>query len=102
MLTIENILALASAGYSREEINKLNTVEASPQTELQAAQTVPAAVQIAPQTVPQVVQTAPQNDVLEQVLQRLDTLAVTMSTQPEAPTTEDVLAQIINPKEVRK
>lgn len=78
--TNEDILVLARAGFTASQIGALNKVGTAP-----ATQTPPA-------TAP-----ANNNDMLTQILGAIQTNAINTTQQPQPQTTDDILAEIINP-----
>ena len=88
MFTTDNILTLAKAGFTKQEIAALNNVVSQP-----AQQTVQQA-----QPAQQTVQPA-QNDMFSQIMAQLQTNAINATQQPQQQTTDDILASIINPNE---
>ena len=77
--TNDDILVLARAGFTASQIGALNKVGTAP---------TPAP---APTTVNN------NNDVLNQILGAIQTSAINSTQQPATPTTDDILAEIINP-----
>ena len=104
MGTLEQITKLIDAGYTKEEIAALFTQEAQPQAQ---AETQP---QAQPQTQPQAQpQAQPQQltgfEKLDEAIAKMDKLAdgiakiaIMNSNQPPQQSTNDFLAQIINPR----
>ena len=77
-MTREDILTLAKAGFTANQIAALNNVG-----------TQPAPAPAAP---------APAEDPLTQILGALQVNAINATQQPAVQTTDDILAEIINPK----
>lgn len=96
--TNDDILVLARAGFTALQIGALNSVSATPVQNV--AQPVQTAVQPT-QTMTQAVQTTPvatQNgDTLTQILNAIQSNAINQTSQPVRQTTDDILAEIINP-----
>lgn len=99
-INLDNVLALARAGYSRDEISALLTAQP-------ASESAPAPVP-APDPEPQPAP-APQPDPapaqpdgiqqrLDQVLEELRAAAIRQTVQPHQETPDEILAQIIRPK----
>lgn len=92
--TNDDILVLARAGFTAQQIGALNSVSATPvPTATQAVQT--------PVQPTQTVQTTPvatQNgDTLTQILNAIQSNAINQTSQPVRQSTDDILAKIINP-----
>ena len=92
MFSTNDILTLAKAGFTAQQIGALNNVATQP-----AQQTQPV-VQQTQQTQP-VVQQTQQTDMLSQIMAQLQTNAINATQQPQQQTTDDILASIINPNE---
>lgn len=91
--TNDDILTLARAGFTAQQIGALNAVQTTPVPTAQPVQTpVPTAQPV--QTTP--VQ-ASQDDMLSKILGAIQTNAINQTSQPERQTTDDILAEIINP-----
>lgn len=89
--TNDDILVLARAGFTASQIGALNKVGATP-----ATNPAPRLVNPAPagaMTVP----ATNNNDTLNQILNAIQTNAINSTQQPATPTTDDILAEIINP-----
>lgn len=105
-MTVTEIIALAHAGFSKEEISKIAAVQQPAQTMpvQQPAQTIP--VKQPAQTMP--VQTPPTdfNAWGQQFLAGLDSTLqkhnLTKAQQPPTETVDDILANIIAPPEKKK
>ncbi len=78
--TNDDILTLARAGFTAQQIGALNSV-----TPIPTATVTPATV------------TPANNDTLSQILTAIQTNAINATQQPAQPTTDDILAEIINP-----
>ena len=93
--TNDDILTLARAGFSAQQIGALNSIQTPVQTPVQPVQTAP----VQPvQTTPQPVTTSTQNgDTLTQILNAIQSNAINQTSQPVRQTTDDILAEIINP-----
>lgn len=88
MFSTNDILVLAKAGFTAQQIGALNNVGTQP------AQVAQQPVQVAQQ------QAQPaQNDMLSQIMAQLQTNAINQTQQPTQQTTDDILASIINPNE---
>ena len=81
--TNDDILTLARAGFTAQQIGALNAVQITPVPTAQPVQTTPA-------------QTA-QDDMLSKILGAIQQNAINQTAQPERQTTDDILAEIINP-----
>lgn len=79
--TNDDILVLARAGFTASQIGALNKVGATPTT--------------APATAP--TPATGNNDMLNQILGAIQTTAINATQQPQPQTTDDILAEIINP-----
>ena len=119
-MDINDVLALAKAGFSRDEISKIAlAVPAEKQTPAtvpaQTPATVPAQTpatvpQQTPVTVPQQTPvTVPQQTPADAILKELGLIKDTMQANalfgaqmPKPESTEDILASIINPPEIKK
>lgn len=89
--TNDDILTLARAGFNATQISALNKINNTPVQ----VQTPPAQVQT-----PVQVQTPPTynaNDALDKILSAIQTNAINQTQQPKPQTTDDILAEIINP-----
>ena len=82
MFTPNDILALAKAGFTAQQIGALNNVGMQPA-----------------QPIVQQTQQPAQNDMLSQIMAQLQTNAINATQQPAQQTTDDILASIINPNE---
>lgn len=90
--TNNDILTLARAGFTASQISALNSVGANPPAP------APKLVNPAPQgamAVPQPTYSA--NDTLDKILSAIQTNAINSTQQPQPQTTDDILAEIINP-----
>lgn len=83
-MTREDILTLAKAGFTANQIAALNNVGTQP---------APAPAAPAPAA-----PAAPAEDPLTQILGALQVNAINATQQPAVQTTDDILAEIINPK----
>lgn len=96
--TNNDILTLARAGFTATQISALNSI----QTPVQPVQVMQTPVQPM-QPVVQPVQTPVQpvtdqyGDTLNQILNAIQTNAINQTTQPKVQTTDEILAEIINP-----
>lgn len=99
--TNDDILTLARAGFTATQISALNSI----QTPVQV-QPVVQPMQTPVQPVVQPVQTPVQpmqpvtdqyGDTLNQILSAIQTNAINQTTQPKVQTTDEILAEIINP-----
>lgn len=84
--TQEDILVLARAGFTASQIGALNKVGTAPATTPATNPTTP------PATV-----NNNTNDMLNQILGAIQTNAINATQQPQPQTTDDILAEIINP-----
>ena len=92
--TNNDILTLARAGFTASQISALNAIQTPVQTPVQVQP-----VQTPVQPMQPVVQpvTDQYGDTLNQILSAIQTNAINQTTQPKAQTTDDILAEIINP-----
>lgn len=89
--TNNDILTLARAGFTATQISALNSI----QTQVQVQ---PAVQPMQTQVQPAVQQASDQyGDTLNQILSAIQTNAINQTTQPKVQTTDDILAEIINP-----
>lgn len=108
--TNDDILTLARAGFTATQISALNSIQTPVVQPVQPVQPVQSVVQPVVQTSTQPVQTPVQistqpvqpvtdqyGDTLNQILSAIQTNAINQTTQPKAQTTDDILAEIINP-----
>ncbi len=89
--TNDDILTLARAGFTASQIGALNKIGSAP-----APTPAPHLVNPAPagaMTVP----ATNNNDTLNQILNAIQTNAINATQQPATQTTDDILAEIINP-----
>ena len=86
--TNNDILTLARAGFTANQISALNSVGANP-----PAPATPPATNSTPATQP----TYSANDTLDKILSAIQTSAINATEQPKPQTTDDILAEIINP-----
>lgn len=105
-MTINDVLALARAGFSVAQISALAAADA------QQAPAAPAAAPAAP-TAPAApaapaAPSAPAGDPVQQLLEQMGALTAAVqsanigaSTQPAAQSVDDILAEIINPPKLR-
>ena len=93
MFTPNDILALAKAGFTAQQIGALNNVG------MQPAQPIVQQTQQPAQPIVQQTQQPAQNDMLSQIMAQLQTNAINATQQPAQQTTDDILASIINPNE---
>ena len=89
--TQEDILVLARAGFTASQIGALNKVGTAPAP---TPATIPAQTVAPAQTIPP---TYSANDTLDKILSAIQTNAINATQQPKAQTTDDILAEIINP-----
>ena len=92
--TNDDILTLARAGFTAQQIGALNAVQITPVPTAQPVQTTPVPTAQPVQTTP--AQTA-QDDMLSKILGAIQQNAINQTAQPERQTTDDILAEIINP-----
>ena len=88
MFTTNDILTLAKAGFTAQQIGALNNV-GTQQPAQQNAQPAQQNAQPAQQN----------NDMFAQIMAQLQTNAINATQQPAPQTTDDILASIINPNE---
>lgn len=84
--TNNDILTLARAGFTASQISALNSVGANPP----ATNPAPAPVTVTPTPYSA-------NDTLDKILSAIQTNAINATQQPQPQTTDDILAEIINP-----
>ena len=87
-INLDNVLALARAGYSRDEISALLAAQPAPEP-------APAP---APAPDPAPAQPDGIQQRLDQVLEELRAAAIRQTVQPHQETPDEILAQIIRPK----
>lgn len=92
--TNNDILTLARAGFTANQISALNAVGATPPATNPAPATLPAQTVTPAQTIPP---TYSANDTLDKILSAIQTNAINATQQPKQQTTDDILAEIINP-----
>lgn len=106
--TNDDILTLARAGFTATQISALNSIQTpvvQPVQPMQPMQTPVQPVQpVQPMQTPvQPIQPVVQpvtdqyGDKLNQILSAIQTNAINQTTQPKVQTTDDILAEIINP-----
>ena len=93
--TNNDILTLARAGFTASQISALNSIQTPVQTPVQPVQVMQTPVQPMQPVVQPV--TDQYGDTLNQILSAIQTNAINQTTQPKAQTTDDILAEIINP-----
>ena len=93
--TNNDILTLARAGFTASQISALNAIQTPVQTPVQPVQPVQTPVQ--PVQTPVQPVTDQYGDTLNQILSAIQTNAINQTTQPKVQTTDDILAEIINP-----
>jgi hypothetical protein len=89
--TNDDILTLARAGFTATQISALNSI----QTPVQPIQPVVQPMQTPVQPMQPV--TDQYGDTLNQILSAIQTNAINQTTQPKVQTTDEILAEIINP-----
>lgn len=89
--TQDDILVLARAGFTASQIGALNKVGTSP-----ATNPAPRLVNPAPAGA-MTISATNNNDTLNQILNAIQTNAINATQQPQPQTTDDILAEIINP-----
>lgn len=89
--TNDDILVLARAGFTASHISALNKIGSTPATNPtpQLVNPAPAGAMTVPAT--------NNNDTLNQILNAIQTNAINATQQPATQTTDDILAEIINP-----
>ena len=97
--TNDDILTLARAGFTATQISALNSIQTPVVQPVQPVHPVVQPVQTPVQPVQTVVQpvTDQYGDTLNQILSAIQTNAINQTTQPKVQTTDDILAEIINP-----
>lgn len=102
--TNDDILTLARAGFTATQISALNAIQTPVVQPVQpvvqpvvqtSTQPVQTPVQISTQPVQPV--TDQYGDTLNQILNAIQTNAINQTTQPKVQTTDEILAEIINP-----
>lgn len=97
MNTIEKVLALANAGYTKDEISQLLSA-GDPEQQPEPTPEPEPAPQPAPQPEPQQVTGMDAlNARLDKLIQRMEQESINRSQQPPKETTDDILASIIRP-----
>lgn len=96
--TNNDILTLARAGFTASQISALNSI----QTPVQPVQPMQTPVQpmqpvVQPMQTPVQQVTDQYGDTLNQILSAIQTNAINQTTQPKVQTTDEILAEIINP-----
>ena len=89
--TNDDILTLARAGFTATQISALNSIQ-TPVQPVQPMQPVVQPVQTPVQPV-----TDQYGDTLNQILSAIQTNAINQTVQPKVQTTDEILAEIINP-----
>ena len=87
--TNDDILVLARAGFTAQQIGALNSVSVAP---VQPKAEQPKVEQ---PSMPPKMET--QEDMLSKILGAIQSNAINQTSQPERQTTDDILAEIINP-----
>lgn len=87
--TNDDILVLARAGFTASQIGALNKVGTAPEPAPRLVNPAPAGAMTVPAT--------NNNDTLNQILNAIQANAINATQQPATPTTDDILAEIINP-----
>lgn len=106
-----DILTLARAGFTAEQIAAMNVINQSTQqvvaNPVQPVVTQPSQLSVTQPTIPIMAQ--PSNNPLDQISQQIQQLTqsvqhgnIMTNNQPQPETVDDILASIINPKEVIK
>ncbi len=99
--TNDDILTLARAGFTATQISALNAIQTPVQVQpvVQPVQTPVQPMQPVVQPVQTPVQpvTDQYGDTLNQILSAIQTNAINQTTQPKVQSTDDILAEIINP-----
>lgn len=90
--TNNDILTLARAGFTASQISALNSIQTPAQPVVQPVQTPMQPMQPVVQPV-----TDQYGDTLNQILSAIQTNAINQTTQPKVQTTDEILAEIINP-----
>lgn len=104
MNMIDKVLALASAGYTKDEISRLLAVQESqpepdPAPDPEPSQAPAPQPEQAPAPAPQAIPGMDAlNDRLDKLIKRMEQDAITRSNQPPQETVDDILASIIRPK----
>lgn len=86
--TNDDILTLARAGFTAQQIGALNSVSATPEK-------APEQPKVEQPSMPPKMET--QEDMLSKILGAIQSNAINQTSQPERQTTDDILAEIINP-----
>ena len=102
MNMIDKVLALAAAGYTKDEISQLLAVQEAAPEPAPAPDPEPQPEPApAPQPAPQPAAPAGMdalNARLDKLIQRMEQDSINRSNQPPKETTDDILASIIRPK----
>ena len=100
-MTVEQILKLAEAGFTAEQITKLTELKAEEPQKVEEPKVEETKVE-EPAAAPTLqAYESKLNDLLEKVgaaTEALQKQAISFSSQPEQPSVDDLLASIINPK----
>ena len=93
-MTIQDIIDLTKAGYSKEDIAKLTQAETPAKTETGTFKPAPEQQQ---KTNPEIAAMQNQIDTLKQMMQLNNMLTVNQTGAPKERTIDDIFAEIINP-----
>lgn len=93
-MTYDDIVALAKAGFNREQIAALAQV--TTRSPAPSPSPAPATAAATGTVMPQAVA----GDPLAAVLNKLNEMSIQQASQPQPETTDDILANIINPPSV--
>lgn len=100
-MNIADIVALAKAGYTAEQIGKMSALETAPEAKTEPATEVKTEAKTETKTEAQKSETDPTLQAILSSIKDLTTSlqsnAILKSEQPPEKTAEDILAEIINP-----
>lgn len=94
-MTLDDIVALAKAGYTSQQISQLSAAAPSP-----SPSPSPSTSQATATETVTVSEQQPGAPTINDVLNRLNMLAIQQTQQPAPQTVDDVLASIINPPDL--
>lgn len=98
--TNNDILTLARAGFTASQISALNAIQTpvtQPVQPVQPVQTPVTQPVVQPMQTPVQPVTDQYGDTLNQILSAIQTNAINQTAQPKVQTTDEILAEIINP-----
>lgn len=100
-MNLNDILTLSKAGFTASQIAALNSIGAAPAVPAAPTPAAPAAPTPAAPTpaAPAAPTPAAPKDPFTQILEQLQANAINATQQPQQQTTDEILAEIINPKQ---